>query len=311
MFHTAKNAMSTTKQLFNEIVDYAGLFPPASQSLDQVVANYAQYLESNDAWMLARLIVPAGRLFELQQHQPFLDSKRLWKISSLVPGVDTADNGFSQALTTIDEFNDKYSSKAIVDTVEIKAPNERLVESTIEQMPKSLIAFLELPHHDDPNALVELVANGPENILAKVRTGGVTPELIPSPAEVARFIYRCGQNNAGFKATAGLHHPLRGDYRLTYDSNAPQGTMFGFVNVFVAACFAFSEFNEQELIEQILVCNEAAKFNFGENAITFGELKVDSDSIAATRAGKAISFGSCSFTEPTTELKELGWASGG
>ena len=303
--------MSALQKLFNEIIDYAGLFPPAKLPLDQVVANYAQYLECDDAWMLARLIIPAGRLNELQQQQPFLDSKRLWKISSLVPSVDAPDDGFNQALKAIEEFNDKFSSKAIVDTVEIKAPNQKLIEATMEQMPNSLNAFLEVPHQVDPQALLEMIAGGPDNIFAKIRTGGVTSDLIPCPAEVARFISRCGQANAGFKATAGLHHPLRGDYRLTYAADAPTGTMFGFVNVFVAACFAFSKSNEQELIEQILICNDSSHFGFDENGIAFGDKQIAADSIAAIRAGKAISFGSCSFSEPTSELKQLGWRSGG
>ena len=127
--------MSALQKLFNEIIDYAGLFPPAKLPLDQVVANYAQYLECDDAWMLARLIIPVGRLNELQQQQPFLDSKRLWKISSLVPSVDAPDDGFNQALKAIEEFNDKFSSKAIVDTVEIKAPNQKPVSYTHLTLP--------------------------------------------------------------------------------------------------------------------------------------------------------------------------------
>ena len=44
---------------------------------------------------------------------------------------------------------------------------------------------------------------------AKVRTGGVKPEAIPSVAEVAAFIRACADRRLAFKATAGLHHPVR------------------------------------------------------------------------------------------------------
>ncbi len=38
-----------------------------------------------------------------------------------------------------------------------------------------------------------------------------------------------------FKATAGLHHPLRGDYALTYATDSARGTMYGFLNLFLAS----------------------------------------------------------------------------
>ena len=242
---------------------------------------------------------------ELADQQTFLDSKQNWRISSLVPAVDTAEDGFAKAIQAIETFNEKFSGKAIVDTVEIKAPKLEQIASTIQQMPDSLNAFLEVPHQGDPVELIKAIAQAPDNIFAKIRTGGVTPDLIPSPAEVARFIYRCGQHQAGFKATAGLHHPLRGDYRLTYEPDAQQGTMFGFVNVFAAACFAFSGC-ELKPIEQLLVESDPNAFEFSDAGLTWNGSTVSREVIDEMRRNKAISFGSCSFTEPTLELAELG-----
>ena len=106
--------MSVIHKLFGEIVDYAGLFPPAKLPLEEVVANYARYIESDEAWMLARLIVPAGRLSELENQQPFLESNHNWKISSLVPGVDASDSAFDHAISSIHSFNENFADKAIV-----------------------------------------------------------------------------------------------------------------------------------------------------------------------------------------------------
>ena len=302
------NKMSAIKKIFNEIVDYAGLFPPAKLPLENVVSNYASYQERDDAWMLARLIVPAGRLSELQEHQPFLNSQRLWKISALIPSVDAAENGFETSINTIDEFNQRFAGKAIVDTVEVKTLNAELVDKTIEAMPNWLNAFFEIPHRDDPSELIGKVAAAPEYIFAKIRTGGVTEDLIPTPQEVARFISRCGELNAGFKATAGLHHPLRGDYRLSYEPDAQLGTMFGFVNIFVAACFAFSGHSDSDLIQRILIASNSNQFEFLENELLFDGHSVSIDQIVDIRSNKAISFGSCSFDEPTIELFELKWS---
>src|SRR5262249_48230544 len=54
---------------------------------------------------------------------------------------------------------------------------------------------------------------------AKMRTGGVTPEAIPSADTVAEYILACAERRLAFKATAGLHHPIRAMQPLTYDAN--------------------------------------------------------------------------------------------
>src|SRR5262245_27937410 len=74
---------------------------------------------------------------------------------------------------------------------------------------------------------------------AKIRTGGLKPDAIPAIADVAAFIVACADRRLPFKATAGLHHPVRAPYPLTYESNAPRAVMHGFLNVFLAAAFAW------------------------------------------------------------------------
>ena len=44
---------------------------------------------------------------------------------------------------------------------------------------------------------------------AKVRTGGLTPDAIPRPETLADFLLRAAARRMPFKATAGLHHPVR------------------------------------------------------------------------------------------------------
>ena len=60
--------MRPERALLSEIVDYAGLFPPAQLPLEKAVREYAAHLGEEKAWMLGRFIIPAQRLEELEPH---------------------------------------------------------------------------------------------------------------------------------------------------------------------------------------------------------------------------------------------------
>src|SRR5262249_44337983 len=89
-------------------------------------------------------------------------------------------------------------------------------------------AYCEVPIRD----LDELKRAGG---FAKLRTGGLKPDMIPGVDDVAEFIRACAERRLPFKSTAGLHHPVRKQHPLTYEPDAPQGVMHGFLNVFLAA----------------------------------------------------------------------------
>ncbi|HJW92086.1 MAG TPA: hypothetical protein VJ901_00575 [Thermoanaerobaculia bacterium] len=135
---------------------------------------------------------------------------------------------------------------------------------------------------------------------AKIRTGGVTNDAFPDASTVARFIQRCAEKGVPFKATAGLHHPIRCIKPLTYEPDAPTGTMHGFVNVFMAAALP-------QHAATILTETDARAFEFGDDAASWRGRSIGTEDLARIRSDFAISFGSCSFEEPVADLKELGW----
>src|SRR5262249_55389421 len=94
---------------------------------------------------------------------------------------------------------------------------------------------------------------------AKVRTGGVKPEAIPPVAEAADFIRAVASRRLAFKATAGLHHPIRAEYPLTYAPDAPRAVMHGFLNLFMAASFAW---HGESDIEPLLAETNPTAFRF-------------------------------------------------
>jgi hypothetical protein len=115
----------------------------------------------------------------------------------------------------------------------------------------------------------------------------------------------CAQAAVPFKATAGLHHPLRATYRLTYDADSPRGEMFGFLNVLIAAAFARAGVGTEDIAD-LLAERDAAAFRFATRAVEWRGRRVSIEAVAESRAALALSFGSCSFTEPIEELEALG-----
>jgi hypothetical protein len=137
---------------------------------------------------------------------------------------------------------------------------------------------------------------------AKIRTGGVKPEAIPAVAEVAAFIRACAERRLPFKATAGLHHPVRAEQALTYAPDAPRATMHGFLNVFLAACFVWHGRSE---IDPVLAETDPAAFRFDDRA-HWRDWSLDVGQVQDARTNFAHAFGSCSFEEPVHDLEALG-----
>lgn len=139
---------------------------------------------------------------------------------------------------------------------------------------------------------------------AKIRTGGVTVAAFPSAAVIARFILACRDLGVAFKATAGLHHPIRAEYRLTYEPNPPRGVMYGYLNIFGAALLAWAGAPDA-IVSQLLKETDITALTFDETGFSYRGYTVSSSRIREVRESFAISFGSCSFREPVDDLAAL------
>ena len=153
--------------------------------------------------------------------------------------------------------------------------------------------------------LHKLAAVKKAECFAKIRTGGVTPQAIPKPELVAEFILTCASLRLAFKATAGLHHPVRAMQKLSYDEYAPQAVMHGFINVIMASAFAYC--GEKNIVP-ILCEQDASAFKFDEGA-HWRDKSLSLAQIVEARKNFIHSVGSCSFDEPVEELKAFGWLS--
>ena len=149
-------------------------------------------------------------------------------------------------------------------------------------------------------ALLDAIAK--HRLRAKIRTGGVTADAFPAIGNVAEFLRACKAAGVAFKATAGLHHPLRCLKPLTYAPDAPTGTMHGFLNVFLAAALL-------DHADAILAEEDAHAFSFDDDGASWRGHRVSVDDLRVMRTNFATSFGSCSFEEPIADLQALGWLS--
>lgn len=303
--------------LLGGVVDYAGLFPPAKLDMRPTCENYANYVISDHEWMLGRLIVPVARLEEFENASDDLLSKDeengdVWYISALV-GEDLDGD-----IECIFEFNERHAPSeqggegaknglAVIDAIETKADTTERVDDILEALPEEIEAFIEIPWDTDPRGLVASIGGDVSSGAgAKIRTGHVNPELIPPIEHLARFIDTCAQAGVAFKATAGLHHAIRGEYKLTYEPDSDRAMMHGYLNVFIASALAHGKRISRAEIEAVLAETDASKFTFNDDTIGWRDHTITSDQIVAARERFAGSFGSCSFDEPTGELDELG-----
>jgi len=82
---------ASRRAFLNEIIDYAGLFPPAKLELDEAVRNYARYRDEPEAWMLGRFLCPAGNLPQLDGYRDSLFVSSPCRLSVLATGAESAD----------------------------------------------------------------------------------------------------------------------------------------------------------------------------------------------------------------------------
>lgn len=289
---------ASVRALLAGAIDYAGLFPPAGLDMVSAATNYAQYRTGTEAWALGSFVLPATRLDELAVIAAPMwasDGGAPWRLSALAGSDPEADKA------RIARFEEAYGAYARVASVETRAGSLEAI-GTLAGLFAGTETFVEIPLDGDLASLIgTLKASGAR---AKVRTGGVTPDAVPSTERMARFLHACAGAGVPFKATAGLHHPVRDEYRMTYASDSVRGTMFGYLNVFLAAVLAREGVSVTRL-QEVLGFHDRATLAFTDREIAWHGVHVTGEQLAETRETFARAFGSCSFREPLDDLDTL------
>jgi hypothetical protein len=315
------------------LIDYAGLFPPAKLSLDRAIREYSEYIQGKDAWMLSRFICPSNQLYALKPLMKLFESKYPLILSVLTRGGETWKEyftNFKQDLKDIEIFINEFGEVGKVEVIETKLPVEvyrdinesghaflqKLLSETEKFSREKIQYFVEANLNQDwQSSLPKIITSMAEFNWQfqsstknqsgfvfgfKIRSGGVDASAFPSISQLTATIRECIEANIPLKATAGLHHPIR------HYNESIETRIHGFINVFGAALLAVENKLEQKEIQTILGDENSDHFIFEENYFHWGNFKISTASIQQLREALVISFGSCSFDEPREDLRAMG-----
>jgi hypothetical protein len=251
MFHMMPATTTDARHtLFRGLIDHAPTFPPAQLPLAEGLAEHRRVRDSATGWIVNRFVCPSTKLAELGD-EPL-------RLSVVV------DDG---RLPHQDDRIEAVEAAGLDPEVLIDAASE---------------VYCELPLRYDVS--FRILQLGELGIRAKVRCGGATT---PRILDLAEFVAVCRKLGVPFKATAGLHHPLRA------------GDEHGFLNLLAAAVFG----DEEDALAE----EDPLAFEVTAEAFTWRDREADGAEIARVRRELFVGFGSCSAREPIDGLLEQGF----
>ncbi|OXM52952.1 hypothetical protein [Amycolatopsis alba] len=262
--------------LFAGLCDDAAVFPPGLAPLPDAVAAHDEHVSAWYAALVGPLVVAATALGELAG--VLGDRETPLPIAVTLPGGPAQLDGVLAAVAGL---------PVELDALEIAVPDGTVPDELRAAISAATApVYVEIPRDDRRLPLLTALSGTGHH--AKFRTGGVRAELYPDEAELAAAVRAAVEAGVPFKATAGLHHAVR---------NTDPATGFeqhGFLNLMLATDAALAGGDAEAVLAE------------RDGAVLAGRLRaLEPDRAAAVRAGFT-SFGTCSITDPLTELAGLG-----
>ncbi|KFU78408.1 hypothetical protein SAMN04489729_8177 [Amycolatopsis lurida] len=262
--------------LFAGLCDDAAVFPPGLAPLPDAVAAHDEHVSAWYADLVGPLVIAATGLGDLAD--VLGDRATPLPVSVTLPGGPARLDGVLEAVTSLPVKLDALE----IAVPEGMGPDEVLAAISFATAP----VFVEIPR--DERRVPLLTALSGTGHHAKFRTGGVRADLYPGEAELAASVRAAVGAGVPFKATAGLHHALRNtDPETGFEQH-------GFLNLMLATDAVLTDGDVEAVLAE-------------RNGTVIAERlrELDSDRVAALRAAFT-SFGTCSITDPLTELAGLG-----
>ncbi|MFI5835332.1 hypothetical protein ACIA5A_16820 [Micromonospora sp. NPDC051300] len=283
--------MSTqVPRLLAGLVDDAAVFPPGSAALPDAVTAHRTHRTAWYADLVGPLLLPAS---EIQRGA----------LSGLVePGLVIGligDTGLDQLPVALSALGpDGVTARQVEAPVAKRGedPQPGLAELVaLAGRLDGAAVYAEVPLTFGLMGALDTLARARADglpVAAKFRTGGLAAELFPTPVELAAVICACHERDLPFKLTAGLHHAIR------HRDPETGFTHHGFVNV-LAATLAAAEGARVDAVAELLTATDPVRVV---------------ESARARRESPRplwVGYGSCSISEPLTDLIRLGLVNGG
>ncbi len=269
---------------------------------------FRRYLNGRESWIIASIVLPIDRLTEAASFLP----ETPFRLTAIFRRNDDSNLWLSCLKEDCEHLRAFLSAhpQVAIQALEIPLPKPDEPGATAKRVEELVPlvngyrVFLELPSGDGPEELGAIIAALERHRLAlwglKMRMGGTVSGSFPAASRVADVLATVRDHRVPIKFTAGLHHPLR------HWDNALGVHMHGFINVLMAAMFAYACRLPSKNIETILTDEQSKNFVFSGNVARWLDLPIRTELIEDLRR-LIVGFGSCSVDEPLHDLRALGW----
>lgn len=268
------------RELLSGIIDFAGLFPPASLDVPGATARFGAARAHPHGWLVDRFVAPATRVEAVGEAAASAGAEARgaalpWPLALVTE---------APALRAAGEASGRVGGALRVDVVELRPLAAAEIAGAVEAarivFPGAAI-FAEV-QPADPGAALDAIAAAGAHV--KLRCGG---ERVPGVAEVAGVLAGCAERGLTLKGTAGLHHPVAA-------ATGDGGVRHGFLNLLAAAALA----GDPDAVAEA----DPAAFVLDATGFSWRGQAID----PALARSRFSGFGSCSFDEPVDDLVALG-----
>jgi len=294
---------------FAALIDYAGLFPPAQLPMTDAIREYRVLRSGDHGWVSGRFLCPASLLSDLASvaTATFATGETPWEVGVIFDG----QQGESAALAA--EFQAEMDPAMKIAGAEAKlteatpAAVVSLLDAMLSVAP-DVVPFVEVDKAMSIGHQVDLISEGlgARHRVGgvKLRCGGATEDAFPEPNEVAEFVMAATDRSLPFKATAGLHQPIR------HFDDAIGIERHGFLNILMAAALAERGMDATS-VEAVIADTDKDAFSVSAAFASWREHEIPGSALRRVRRTGFVAYGSCDFDEPTETLESLGFLGGG
>jgi hypothetical protein len=280
------------------MIDYAGIFPPSALPPQKALDEYRAYRRGQEQWILGSLAWSCSTLTDLS---PMLTPNDEIELALIGRPSTTWESWQDARLQDVEDVNKILENCPGVAAATYESRIDDLGRVTdainsLRMLGKETDIYIELPW-DQPldEALAEIATE--EWVRVKFRTGGKTKDAYPSPDQLASVLKQCIDLEIEFKLTAGLHEPVA-HVDKEYGAFA-----HGFLNVLMATSAAFQDDASVDELSTILASSDQSLWSVAKG-LTYAGKTLSEEELNNARSFFG-SFGSCSISDPLVGLQRL------